>query len=117
VPTEVRDGAETGIAVAGTATSLAAIDLELDPYDPERVHGHSLTLDAGKRILGRLAALPLAERRQVTGLHPDRAPTIVAGAAILIESMRAFNLDAIEISEADLLHGAALTAANDCTDR
>jgi exopolyphosphatase/guanosine-5'-triphosphate,3'-diphosphate pyrophosphatase len=116
VPAEVRAGAGAGIAVAGTATSLAAIDLDLDPYDPERVHGHSLTLAAGKRILRRLAALPLAERRRVTGLHPDRAPTIVAGAAILIESMRAFDLDAIEISEADLLHGAALTAASDWTD-
>jgi exopolyphosphatase/guanosine-5'-triphosphate,3'-diphosphate pyrophosphatase len=116
VPAEVRDDAGAGIAVAGTATSLAAIDLELDPYDPERVHGHSLTLEAAMGILDRLAALSLAERRQVTGLHPGRAPTIVAGAAILIESMRAFGLDVIEISEADLLHGAALTAASDWTD-
>jgi exopolyphosphatase / guanosine-5'-triphosphate,3'-diphosphate pyrophosphatase len=111
VPAEIRASVDAGIAVAGTATSLAAIDLELDPYDPERVHGHRLSLEAGERILERLAALPVAERREVTGLHPDRAPTIVAGAAILIESMRAFGLDAVEISEADLLHGAALAAA------
>jgi exopolyphosphatase / guanosine-5'-triphosphate,3'-diphosphate pyrophosphatase len=111
VPSEVREGVRAGIAVAGTATSLAAIDLELDPYDPDRVHGYELTLAASERILARLAALRVAERRRVTGLHPDRAPTIVAGAVILVEAMRAFGLEAMEISEADLLHGAALTAA------
>ena len=68
-----------GIAVAGTATSVAAIDQELDPYDPERVHGYELQLAACERVLAMLAALPEAERREVTGLHPDRAPTIVAG--------------------------------------
>ena len=54
---------------------------------------------------------PSSERREVPGLHPDRAPTIVAGAAILVESMRAFGLTEVEISEADILHGAALDAA------
>ena len=111
VPAEVRAGVDAGIAVAGTATSLAAIDLELDPYDPERVHGHVLGLGPAESILERLAELPLAERREVTGLHPDRAPTIVAGAAILVQSMLAFGLRAIEVSEADLLHGGALALA------
>jgi exopolyphosphatase / guanosine-5'-triphosphate,3'-diphosphate pyrophosphatase len=111
VPSELRDRVARGIAVAGTATSLAAIDQELDPYDPERVHGYELTLDGCERMLAMLAALPLAERREVTGLHPDRAPTIVAGVAILVESMRAFRLDGMEVSEADILHGAALDAA------
>jgi exopolyphosphatase/guanosine-5'-triphosphate,3'-diphosphate pyrophosphatase len=111
LPGAVRDGVRHGIAVAGTATSLAAIDLELDPYDPERVHGHRLSLAACNRILAMLAALPLAERRKVTGLHPDRAPTIVAGTAILRESIRCCGLAGVEISEADILHGAALAAA------
>jgi exopolyphosphatase / guanosine-5'-triphosphate,3'-diphosphate pyrophosphatase len=111
VPAELRAAVDAGIAVAGTATSLAAIDQDLDPYDPERVHGYALRLDACERMLARLAALPLAERREVAGLHPDRAPTIVAGAAILVESMRAFGLDRMDASEADILHGAALEAA------
>jgi exopolyphosphatase/guanosine-5'-triphosphate,3'-diphosphate pyrophosphatase len=111
VPAEVCARVEHGIAVAGTATNLAAIDLELDPYDPERVHGHRLNRGACERIVAQLAALRLRERRRVTGLHPDRAPTIVAGAVILLESMRAFELDEIEISETDILHGAALAAA------
>ena len=110
-PAGVRDAVRQGIAVAGTPTSFAAIDLALDPYDPERVEGHRLTLTACERILDELAAVPLAERRKVTGLHPDRAPTIVAGGAILAESMGLFGLGEIEVSERDVLHGAALEAA------
>lgn len=96
---------ERGIAVAGTATSLAAID------GAEEVHAHRLSLAACERITAMLAALPVAERREVRGLHPDRAPTIVAGAVILTESIRAFGLSEVEVSEADILHGAALNAA------
>ena len=75
------------------------------------MHGYRLALAACERMLAPCsAALPLDERREVPGLHPDRAPTIVAGAAILVESMRAFGLDDVEVSEADILHGAALDA-------
>ena len=99
------------IAVAGTPTSLAAIDQELDPYDPRRVHGHRLGLRTIQRIYSRLATLPLAERLRVPGLHPGRAPTIVAGTVILVQVMRAFGLEEIEVSEHDILHGSALSAA------
>lgn len=111
VPEDIRNATAEGIAVAGTATTLAAIHLELDPYDPEKVHGHRLSLAAAERIQAMLAALPVDERRNVTGLHPDRAPVIVAGVTILVESIRAFGLDEIEISEADILQGAAMAAA------
>jgi len=110
VPSGARDRVDAGIAVAGTATSLAAIDQELDPYDPERVHGYRLSRASCERLVTRLADLTVAQRREVPGLHPDRAPTIVAGAGILLESMRAFGLDEIEVSENDILHGAALVA-------
>lgn len=103
--------AESGIAVAGTPTSLAAIDQRLDPYDPQRVHGYRLSLDSIQHMLSQLASLPLAERREVTGLDPERAPTIVAGVVILIEAMRAFGLTEVEASEHDILHGAAIEAA------
>jgi exopolyphosphatase / guanosine-5'-triphosphate,3'-diphosphate pyrophosphatase len=112
VPEDVRAATSEGIAVAGTATTLAAIDLELDPYDPEKVHGYRLGLAAAERIQAMLAALPVAERRKVAGLHPDRAPVIVAGVTILVESMRSFGLDEIEISESDILQGAAMAAAD-----
>ena len=108
VPQRVRADTDVGIAVAGTATQLAAVDRQLEPSDRSGVHGHRLLLGECERILARLAELPLEERREVTGLDPARAPTIVTGAAILVESMRLFGLDYVEVSEADILHGAAL---------
>jgi exopolyphosphatase / guanosine-5'-triphosphate,3'-diphosphate pyrophosphatase len=111
LPSAVRERVELGIAVAGTATSLAAIDQRLEPYDPERVHGYRLDLVTCERLLARLAELPLRRRRELAGLHPDRAPTIVAGAGILVESMRECGLGEIEVSEHDILHGAALAAS------
>jgi exopolyphosphatase / guanosine-5'-triphosphate,3'-diphosphate pyrophosphatase len=104
--------ASQGIAVAGTPTSLAAVEMELEPYDPARVHGHVLALPSIQRMLSRLASAPLAERVEIPGLHPDRAPTIVAGVVILIETMRAFGLEEIAVSEHDILYGTALAAAD-----
>jgi exopolyphosphatase / guanosine-5'-triphosphate,3'-diphosphate pyrophosphatase len=111
VPGELRERPVGGIAVAGTPTSFAAIDQRLEPYERERVHGYRLTLDACERILDALAELPLVARRHVRGLHPDRAPTIVAGGLILVETMAVFGFDSIEVSERDILEGAALEAA------
>ena len=99
------------IAVAGTPTSLAAIDQALEPYDPRRVHGYHLGLHTIQRMLSRLSSLPLAERLRVPGLQPGRAPTIVAGTVILVQVMRAFKITEVEVSELDILHGSALSAA------
>jgi exopolyphosphatase/guanosine-5'-triphosphate,3'-diphosphate pyrophosphatase len=106
--------ATAGIAVAGTPTSLAAIEMGLEPYDPTRVHGHVLSLSSIQRMLSRLASASLAERVEIAGMHPDRAPTIVAGVVILIETMRAFGLEQIEVSEHDILYGTAISAASEC---
>lgn len=89
VPAEFLAGVARGIGVAGTPTVLAAIDQALVEFDPWKVHGYAITREACARLLARLAELPLAERREVVGLHPDRAPTIVAGAAIMMATMRA----------------------------
>jgi exopolyphosphatase/guanosine-5'-triphosphate,3'-diphosphate pyrophosphatase len=105
-------GAAEGIAVAGTPTSLAAVEMKLVPYDPARVHGHVLSLPAIQRMLSQLASAPLAERIEIPGLHPDRAPTIVAGVVVLVETMRAFELEQIAVSEHDILYGAAIAAAS-----
>jgi exopolyphosphatase/guanosine-5'-triphosphate,3'-diphosphate pyrophosphatase len=102
---------ERAIGVAGTITSLAALDLELTEYDPDRVHGHRLSAGGVERQLQRLAEMPLAERREVPALEPERAPVIVAGAVILREVLTHFSLDEIEASERDILHGIALEAA------
>jgi exopolyphosphatase / guanosine-5'-triphosphate,3'-diphosphate pyrophosphatase len=106
--------ATAGIAVAGTPTSLAAVELGLEPYDPRRVHGHTLGLEAVQRQLSRFASAALAERAEIPGLHPDRAATIIAGCVILVEAMRAFGLERIEVSEHDILYGTALETASEC---
>jgi exopolyphosphatase/guanosine-5'-triphosphate,3'-diphosphate pyrophosphatase len=111
LPDDERDAVERAIAVAGTATSAASIDQELDPYDPERVNGYALTLGTVEMLLARLADMDEAGRREVVGLHPDRAPTIVAGMIVLNEAMRAFELDQVEVSEHDILYGGALRLA------
>lgn len=102
---------DTAVAVAGTPSSMAAIDLELEPYDPAAVEGHRLPLKTIQWWLSRLASIPLADRKLVVGLHPDRARAIVAGLVILIEVMRAFDLDEVEVSEHDILYGAAIRLA------
>jgi exopolyphosphatase/guanosine-5'-triphosphate,3'-diphosphate pyrophosphatase len=102
---------EDAVGVAATITSLAALDLGLEDYDRERVHGHVLTRDGAYAQLERLAALPLEERRRVPALEPERAPVIVAGAAILVAILDTYGLGAIRVSERDILDGAALAAA------
>jgi exopolyphosphatase/guanosine-5'-triphosphate,3'-diphosphate pyrophosphatase len=102
-------GPRKAIGVAGTITTLAA--LELGGYDPERVHGHRLTREGVEVQLQRLASLPVAERRDLPGLEPERAPVIVGGAVIVDEVLRRYGLTELEVSERDLLHGAALVAA------
>jgi exopolyphosphatase/guanosine-5'-triphosphate,3'-diphosphate pyrophosphatase len=108
VPEDQRRAVDHAIAVAGTATSLGAIAQKLEPYDPEKVHGYVLGAREIEEMLEHLASLPLDERREVPGLHPDRAPTIVAGAIILLETLRMFGLERVEVSEHDILRGAAL---------
>jgi exopolyphosphatase / guanosine-5'-triphosphate,3'-diphosphate pyrophosphatase len=99
---------EGAVGVAATITSLAALDL--DQYDRRRVHGHVLSREGARAQLERLAALSLEERRQVPALDPERAPVIVAGAAILLGILNTYGLEAIRVSERDLLDGAALAA-------
>ena len=104
---------ERAIAVAGTPFSLAAIErADRGAADPTaRVEGHVLELSRIQRLLSRLACLPLVERAEVPGLHADRAPMIVAGTVILINLMRSFGLAEVTVSQHDILHGAALSAA------
>ncbi len=111
VPEEHRRVVEHAIGVAGTATSLGAIAQRLEPYDPDKVHGYHLSKMECARILGELAAVPLEERKQTPGLDPARAPTIVAGVVILLQVLELFGLEEVEVSEHDILRGAALAIA------
>ena len=111
VPDEIRSAARSAVGVAGTITSIAALALGLEEYDRERVHGFVLTADALGKQLERLAAVPLDERRKLRPLDPERAPVIVAGAVIARTVLEFFELAALDVSERDILDGAALAAA------
>jgi exopolyphosphatase / guanosine-5'-triphosphate,3'-diphosphate pyrophosphatase len=111
VPDEIRSATQSAVGVAGTITSIAALALGLEEYDRERVHGYMLTADSLSQQLDRLASVPLAERRELRPLDPERAPVIVAGAVIARVALSFFGADALEISERDILDGAVLAAA------
>ena len=111
VPEEIRARTTSAIGVAGTITSIAALALGLEEYDRERVHGSRLSAAQLAEQLERLASVPLAERRRLGPLDPERAPVIVAGAVIVRETLSFFGVDVLEISERDILDGAALAAA------
>jgi exopolyphosphatase / guanosine-5'-triphosphate,3'-diphosphate pyrophosphatase len=107
-----RPEADQAVGVAGTITTLAALELGLDEPEGLGTHGHRLTLEGVRAQRERLAALPLAQRERLAGLHPKRAPVIVAGAVLVEQVLDAYELDALEVSERDILDGAALEAAN-----
>jgi exopolyphosphatase/guanosine-5'-triphosphate,3'-diphosphate pyrophosphatase len=102
---------ERAIGVAGTVTTLAALDLQLQEYDRARVTGHELKREAARTQRDRLAGLSLEERKALPAMEPERAPVIVAGASILTAILDAYDLESIEVSERDILDGIALAAA------
>ncbi len=94
------------IGVAGTVVTAATVSIGAEAS----THGHRLSAQAARGALERVASLPLAEREQVAGLRPERAPVIVAGLVVLCVALAHYHLTTIEVSERDLLHGAALAA-------
>lgn len=105
---QVKERPREMVAVAGTATSLAAIDLALKVYDPERVHGYRLGGSSLLDILEHLVVLTEAERRTVVGLEPERAGVIVGGALILQSAIAYAGLSSTLVSEHDILYGMVL---------
>lgn len=99
------------IGVAGTVTTLATLDLGLPEEDPDVVHGHRMGIEWIAAETARLSSLEVDEIRAVRGMHPERAPVMVAGAIVLRETLAHFGLDVLEASEHDIMHGAALAAA------
>jgi exopolyphosphatase/guanosine-5'-triphosphate,3'-diphosphate pyrophosphatase len=100
--------ARTFVAVAGTATTVQAVALDLDEYDPGRIHRSVLTADDAERTLEQLAAMTTAERAALPVMVLGRADVIVAGAAILVRAMRTFGFDEAVVSETDILDGLAM---------
>jgi exopolyphosphatase/guanosine-5'-triphosphate,3'-diphosphate pyrophosphatase len=99
--------AESVIAVGGTATTAAAVEIGLVTYDSSRVHGFVLGRDAAEDVFRTLATESRLDRVHNPGLHPDRADVIVAGCAILCGVIRHLDVDEVVVSEHDLLDGIA----------
>ena len=102
----IRDAA-TLVAVAGTATTVQAIVLGLDRYDPDRIHRSWLSRSDVDRALDELAAMTDAERAAIPVMAPGRGDVIVAGAVILAEVMARFGFERALVSETDILDGLA----------
>ncbi len=93
------------IGVAGTVTSAAAVELGLEPYDPEQIHHFDLTRGAVEDVFRTLATEDCSQRIANPGLHADRADVIVAGLCVLVKTMRFFGFESCLVSESDLLDG------------
>jgi exopolyphosphatase/guanosine-5'-triphosphate,3'-diphosphate pyrophosphatase len=100
--------ARTFVSVAGTATTLQAIALKLDRYDPDRTHRTWMALGSAERVLADLARMTNAERAAIPVMAPGRGDVIVAGGVILVEAMRRFGIERTLVSETDILQGLAL---------
>ena len=98
------------IGTAGTITTLAAIDLKMTRYEPDRVTNHVLSRAAIGAILHRLAAMPRKQRTTIAGLEPGREDLIIPGAALLLHLMNRFGFEAITVSDAGLLEGILIDA-------
>jgi exopolyphosphatase / guanosine-5'-triphosphate,3'-diphosphate pyrophosphatase len=109
VPGAVRP--PTAIGVAGTVTTLATLHLGLDEEDPKLIHGHRVGTDWIADELDRLVSMTLEEIQALPGVHPDRAPVLVAGVIAVGTILRYFGLEELEVSENDVMHGGALLAA------
>ena len=93
------------IGIGGTATSLAAIDLQMETYDPKLIQGHRMDRGTIEAMILQLRYMSREERLQVKGLQPGRVDIIVPGAEIITSLMDTYQIGSIVISEADGLEG------------
>jgi len=103
--------AATLIGLAGTITTVAAVEQGLPQYDPERIHHFHLTRAAAEEVFRTLATEPAAARRHNPGLEAERVDVIVGGAVVLVGILRTFEFDELLVSEADILDGLVRSLA------
>ncbi len=102
--------AKTLIGLAGTVSTIAAVEIGLVDYDRDQIHGFKLTHAAAEDVFRTLATESVAQRRHNPGLDPGRVDVIVGGAIVLVSLMRHFGCDEMLVSESDILDGIARTA-------
>jgi exopolyphosphatase/guanosine-5'-triphosphate,3'-diphosphate pyrophosphatase len=97
--------ATTFVGLAGTVSTVAAVELGLATYDRDRIHHFELTKAAVEDVFRTLAIEPLADRIHNPGLERERADVIVGGCCVLVSLMRTFGFERCLVSEADILDG------------
>lgn len=102
--------AATFVGLAGTITTVAAVELGLQTYDRDKVHHFVLSKAAAEDVFRTLATEPYDDRVENPGLERERADVIVGGVCILVTIMRRLGFDECLVSEADILDGLAITA-------
>ena len=102
---------EVLVATGGTATSLIAMNAQLEPYDPAFVHLRGISVEDVQKLEELLAKLSVEERAKLPGLQEKRAPVILGGTIVLFELMQATGFTTMIASESDLLFGLLITSA------
>jgi exopolyphosphatase/guanosine-5'-triphosphate,3'-diphosphate pyrophosphatase len=102
------DKIKSFVATGGTATTVAAIDIGLDAYDPEKVHLHEVSYTALEELFEYLSSLPVCERVNIKGLEQGRADIVLPGIVILLVLMEMLNADTMTVSDYGLLEGVLL---------
>jgi exopolyphosphatase/guanosine-5'-triphosphate,3'-diphosphate pyrophosphatase len=102
----------TLVGIAGTFTTLAAIEKKLARYSASQVHGSVLNLPEVKRQVAMLQSRTIAERKQIAGLEPKRADVIFAGAYLIEKIMGLFGASQVVVSDQGVRYGLLHEAAN-----
>jgi exopolyphosphatase/guanosine-5'-triphosphate,3'-diphosphate pyrophosphatase len=106
---DTRHSSLSLIATGGTATTIAAIDMNMDEYDGDKIHLHKISLTTLRKIYEKLITLPHDERSKIKGLEPERADIIIAGTLILLTLMETLNIKEFIVSDYGLLEGAIIS--------
>ena len=108
----IPNNSQNFIATAGTATTLAAIDMEMTEYDYNKVNGYKITKEKVIEILNKVYSTPYNKRLEIKGMDKGREDLIIPGILIILEILKKTNLNIITVSDFGLREGAVVRAAN-----
>lgn len=114
---ERDDGGEQMAGTAGTPTTLAAVQLGIDDYDPTLVNGHVLSLDTIRGLVKEFLAMTSVQRLAMSGMEKGREDLIVAGSLMVLEVMDRWGYEEMIVSDWGLLEGIAIDLAGKQPDQ
>lgn len=104
----------TLVATAGTATTLAAIDLELEDYDYRKVNNHTMSKTVIEAIFTKLLPLSNAQRLKIAGMEAGREDLIIAGSLLTLKSLEKLGIQSVKVCDFGLLEGVLLDLSESC---